>query len=131
MSAKWYQNKDGLKNLAIALLIIAVVGIYWRIDGYDRLENYAIENSPMSAAEFLDIFEIDSKEACKEPNKNKYGVPEAECITRIQKYSYICKQKAVEKFQGKMNTIEKMLLVGNFFTSCVFSDEQEISEAQP
>ncbi len=98
--------------------------IYWQLDGEKRLQLFALENSPMNAQEFLDVFEINSKEACKEKDKNKYRLPEDECISKIRRYSSQCRTKAVEKFPGKVNTIEKMLLIGNFFTSCVFEEKE-------
>lgn len=105
--------------------MVGFVVVYWQLDGEKRLQLFAIENSPMNTEEFLSIFEVNSTEACKEKDRNKYGLPEAECIAKIKSNSSACRKKTAEKFHGKVNKIEKMLLIGNFYTACIFTEKED------
>jgi hypothetical protein len=123
MKAFWIKHVNWLRPLLVAALMIVFVLAYWQIDGQRRMELFIIENSPLNTREFLDVFEQHSLEACKEKNTNKYDLPEKDCVKLIRKRTNICKSKAAEKFLERANTVEKMLLIRNFYTTCIFEED--------
>lgn len=125
MNSFWSKHKSWLKPILIMISMVVFVLVYWRLDGQERLELYVVENTPMNTREFLDVFEGNSLVACQEQTTNKYKIDQEECIRLIRRHSSDCKAQASEKFVGKANTVERMLLISNFYTTCIFDRKAE------
>lgn len=118
------KKKENLKTLIIFALVSLFVLLYWQINGGSGSSYHLSEAMAPSVPEFLNTFQMESNAACTVTDKmdNKYGLPEQECRDIIAKYSGECKEKVANEYQDvvEVDTIKKMLLIGNSFSTCVF-----------
>jgi hypothetical protein len=114
-----------LKKLAIPICVVFAGFILWNMGSSKQSDRYAFGHT-LSADELLISFQFNARDACSD---NKYNIPEADCIALVNNKSPVCRKQTADKFPGKINTIERMILVGHFFSSCVFEGKE--SSTQP